>query len=78
MTATQLPILTESKSYKFHIRDWQTPFGEIIKGEIKTRFFLGRCCRGGIKFLSVRHPGTKGKRHLISEETIFFIEPANE
>ncbi len=66
--------LVPGSKYEFKIRDWETPFGEVILGQKKERAFIGVEVRGatigdpGIPFIRVsREDGTS---HLIAIETI--------
>ncbi|NYT59197.1 hypothetical protein H0A65_09710 [Alcaligenaceae bacterium] len=70
------PVINQR--YAFKIKDWETPFGEVIPGATKIRTFMGmeeRACGQQVEvFFAVRRDD--GVRHLISLETIESVEDA--
>ena len=73
-----IDTLVPGQLYTFKIKDWETPFGDVIIGQAKNRIFNQRCTfdSGGgpsLEFIEViRESGTK---HLIYIETIESISP---
>lgn len=62
---TQLKV---GHAYRFHIRPWVSPQGDVVAGIAKSRTFLGRLEIDGIQFIEVAR--FNGREHLIAEETL--------
>lgn len=77
--------LVSGCDYLIKIRDWISPFGDVVEGRIKTRTFLshvqlpanGAASKEQISFIKVRN-NERNSIHLIAAETIEYIAPVGK